>query len=84
MAGSLDGRARRVRRLEGRGLERPAPSWTELEARALDAEIREIEEELRSLGADPDEGRPGDERMDLPLDEHIAELEKEIHDDDDH
>ena len=84
MAGSLDGRARRVRRLEGRGLERPAPSRTELEARALDAEIREVEEELEALGADPDEWRRGDERMDLPLDEHIAALEKEIHDDDDH
>jgi hypothetical protein len=84
LAGSLDGRARRVRRLEGRGLERLAPSRTELEARALDAEIREVEEELEALGVDPDEWRHGAERMDLPLDEHIAELEKELDDDDDH
>ena len=84
MAGSLDGRVRRVRRLEGRGLERPAPSWTELEARALDTEIREVEEELEALGVDPDEWRHGAERTDLPLDEHIAELEKELDDDDDH
>jgi predicted RNase H-like nuclease (RuvC/YqgF family) len=77
MAGSLDGRARRVRRLEGRGLERPAPSRTELEARALDAEIRELKEEIRALGEDPDECHP-DVRMDLPLDEAIAELEKEV------
>ena len=83
MAGSLDGRARRVRRLEGRGLERPAPTRTELEAWALDAEIKELREEMRALGVDPDEWRP-DIRMDLPLDEHIAALEKEIHDDDDH
>ena len=83
MAGSLDGRARRVRRLEGLGRERPAPSRTEEEARALDAEIRELDEELEALGVDPDEWRH-DGRMDLPLDEHIAALEKEIHGDDDH
>ena len=83
MAGSLDGRARRVRRLEGLSRPRPAPSRTE-EARALDAEIREIEEELRALGVDPDERHRGDDRPDLPLDEQIAELEKELGDDDDH
>jgi len=78
MAGSLDGRARRVRGLEGRGLERPAPSQTELQASALDAEIRELEEELRALGVDPGEWRHDDDRMDLSLDEHIAELEREL------
>jgi hypothetical protein len=77
MAGSLDSRARRVQRLEGRGLERPEPSRTELEAWALDAEIRKLKEEIRAFGEDPDEWRP-DVRMDLPLDEQIAELEKEL------
>ena len=45
MAGSLGGRSWRVRKLEGldHNRERPAPSQTELEARALDAEIRELE-----------------------------------------
>ena len=84
MAGSLDGRARRVRWLEGRGLERPASSRTELEARALDAEIRELEEELRALGVDPEARHHGEDRMDLSLDEQIAELEKEMGDDDGH
>jgi hypothetical protein len=84
MAGSLDGRARRVRRLEGRGLERLSPSRTEQEARALDAEIRELEEELRALGVDPEAWHHGDVRMDLSLDEQIAELEKELGNDDDH
>jgi len=42
MAGSLGGRAWRVRRLEGldRDRPRPEPSLTEREARTLDAEIR--------------------------------------------
>jgi len=86
MAGSLGGRSWRVRRLEGqdRDRERPAPSPTELEARALNAEIRELEEELRALGADPDERDHGEDRTDLSLDEQIAELEKELGDDDDH
>jgi hypothetical protein len=84
MAGSLDGRARRVRRLEGRGLVRPAPSQTELQASALDAEIRELEEELRALGVDPEAWRHGEDRTDLSLDEQIAQLEKELDDDDDH
>jgi len=65
MAGSLGGRARRVWRLEGldHGRERPPLSRTEREARALDAEIREIEEESRRLewtptsGATPATGR---------------------------
>jgi hypothetical protein len=86
MAGSLGGLAWRVRKLEGldRGRERPSPSRTELEARALDAEIRELEEELRALGVDPEAWHHGDVRMDLSLDEQIAELEKELGDDDDH
>ena len=86
MAGILGGRSWRVRKLEGldRNRERAEPSRTEEEARALDAEIREVEEELEALGVDPDEWRHGAERMDLPLDEHIAELEKELDDDDDH
>ena len=81
MAGSLGGRARRVRRLEGldRNRERPAPSRTELEARALDVEIREVEEELRALGADPHEWRPaGEERAGQSLEEQIAALENEM------
>jgi hypothetical protein len=80
MAGSLGGRSWRVRKLEGldRSRERPSPSRTELEARALDAEIREWEEELRALGVDPDERDHGDLRMDMSLDEEIAELELEI------
>jgi hypothetical protein len=80
MAGSLDGRARRVRKLEGlgRGRQRPSSSRTEQEARALDAEVRELEEELRALGVDPDERDHGDLRMDMSLDEEIAELELEI------
>jgi hypothetical protein len=85
MAGSLDGRARRVRRLEGRGLERPAPSQTELEAHALDAEIREVDEELEALGVEPNGwGHATNDSAHMTLDEHIAALEKEIHDDDDH
>jgi hypothetical protein len=84
MAGSLDSRARRVRRLEGRGLEKPVPSRTEREAWALDAEIGEIEEELRALGVDPNECLHTDERMDLSLDEQIAAIEKELDDDDGH
>jgi hypothetical protein len=86
MAGSLAGRARRVRRLEGfdRGRERPSPSRTEQEARALDAEIRELEEELRALGVDPEAWYHGEDRTDLSLDEQITELEKELGNDDDH
>jgi hypothetical protein len=74
-----------VRRLEGleRGRVRPEPSRTELEAWALDAEIREVEEELRALGTDPDELRPADERPGLSLEEHIKAIEREL-DDGDH
>jgi hypothetical protein len=86
MAGSLGGRAWRVRKLEGldRGRQRPSPSRTELEACALDAEIRELEEELRALGGDPEAWHHGEDRTDLSLDEQIAELEKELGDEDDH
>ena len=86
MAGSLGGRSWRVRKLEGlaRGRQRPSPSRTELEARVLDAEIRELEEELRALGVDPEAWRHGEDRMDLSLGEQIAELEKELGNDDDH
>lgn len=44
-----------MRRLEGldRGRQRPEPSRTEREARALDAEKTEVEE-LRAIGVDPD------------------------------
>jgi hypothetical protein len=86
MTGSLGGRARRVRKLEGldRGRQRPSPSRTEQEARVQDAEIRELEDELRALGSGPEEWHRGDVRVDLSLDEQIAELEKELGDDDDH
>jgi hypothetical protein len=86
MAGSLGGRSWRVRKLEGldRNRERPSPSRTELEAHALDAEIRELEEELRALGSDPEAWHHGEDRTDLSLDEQIAELEKELGNDDDH
>jgi hypothetical protein len=84
MAGSLGGRAWRVRRLEGfdRGRERPPPSPTKREARALDAEIREIEEELRALGVGPDEWHYADDLAGRSLNEHIAAIEKERGDDD--
>jgi alkylhydroperoxidase family enzyme len=84
MAGSLDGRARRVRRLEGldRNRERPTPSRTEREAHALDAEIRELEEELRALGVDPYEWRHADDRAGLTFDEEITAIERELGDGD--
>jgi hypothetical protein len=86
MAGSLGGRLWRVRRLEGldRGRQVPEPSRTELEAWALDAKIKKVNEELRAAGVEPGEWRHTDLRMDLSLDEHIAELEKERGYDDDH
>lgn len=80
MAGSLEGRARRVRRLEARAQEaRPlATSRTQDEARALDAEIRRLEREIRARGGDPDEWRRDDALADLPLDDQISAIEKEM------
>ena len=95
MAGSLDGRARRVRRLEARERERPpTPSRTQEEARAIDAEIARLEQEMLAEGIDP-QSTPGEvqefmERLEgLSLDEKIAALEaeiarEEIGDDEDH
>jgi hypothetical protein len=86
VAGSLDGRARRVRRLETQARERgrpPAPSRTQGEIWAIDAEIARIEREMIAEGIapyrEPDRtwtnsvGHPT-----LSLDEHIAMLEEEI------
>jgi hypothetical protein len=86
MAGSLGGRSWRVRRLEGldRSLQSPEPSRTEQEARALDAGIREIEEQLQDLGEDPDEWRHADARAGLSLEEHITAIERELDDDGDY
>ena len=78
MAGSLSGRARRVKRLEGPIRERPSPSQTEREARALDAEIRGVEEQLRALGVDSEGSRHTDDRVHLSLEEHIAAIEREL------
>jgi hypothetical protein len=75
------------RRLEdlGHGSERPATSRTEEDPRALNAEIRELEEEILALGGDPYGGRwADDDRAHLSLEEHIAAIEKELDDDDDH
>jgi hypothetical protein len=84
VAGSLDGRARRVRRLETQEERRRSPtSRTQAEAWALDAEIRGLERELRAEGLDPDETLRGVD-VSLPLDEHIAAIEKELADDEDH
>jgi hypothetical protein len=79
----------RVSRLEerSRAAARPVPSRTQQEIRAIDAEIRELEREMRADGVDPyrdatraswaawrnSAGHPT-----LPLDEHIAMLEAEI------
>jgi hypothetical protein len=86
VAGSLDGRARRVRRLETRARERgrpPAPSRTQEEAWAIDAEIARLEREMRTEGIDPNhESAAVQEFMErfegLSLDEKIAALEAEI------
>lgn len=86
MAGSLDGRARRVRRLETHARERgrpSAPSRTQEEAWAIDAEIARLEREMLAEGIDP-QSTPGEvqEFMEglegLSLDEKIAALEAEI------
>jgi hypothetical protein len=86
MARSLGGRAWRVRKLEGldRSRERPPLSRREREAHGLDVEIREIEDELRALEVDPGEWRYTSGRADLSLEEHIAAIEKELDDGDDH
>jgi hypothetical protein len=72
--GSLNGR---VRRLEERNREPIRPSRTQEVARALDAEIREVERELQILGVDPYECLRG-VSVDVPLDEEIARLEEEL------
>jgi len=74
--GSLESR---LRALEERGheRERSPTSRTQEEIWAIDAEIREIEREMRTLGIDPDECLR-DADVSLPLDEHIAMLEEEI------
>jgi hypothetical protein len=86
VAGSLDGRARRVRRLETQARERgrpPGPSRTQEEIRAIDAEIARLERELRAEGIDP-WPKPGvvqaymESLEGLTLDEKIAYLEAEI------
>jgi hypothetical protein len=80
--GSLESR---LRALEGRGgkSKRPPTSRTAEEFRAIDAEIRDLEEEMRAEGIDPREtlgevqafleGVEG-----LSLDEKIRALEEEI------
>ena len=86
MARSLDGRARRVRRLETQARERgrpPAPSRTQEEIWAIDAEIARLKQEMLAEGIDP-QSTPGDvqefmERLEgLSLEEKIAALEAEI------
>ena len=76
----------RVRRLEARVRERerqPAPSRTQEEAWAIDAEIARLERELLAEGINP-QSTPGEvqEFMEslegLSLDEKIAALEAEI------
>jgi hypothetical protein len=86
VAGSLDGRARRVRRLETRARERgrpPTSSRTQEEAWAIDAEIARLEREMLAEGIDPyRESAEVQEFMEslegLSLDEKIAALEAEI------
>jgi hypothetical protein len=86
VAGSLDGRVRRVRRLETQARERGrsrTPSRTQVEAWEIDAEIARLEGELLAEGMDP-QSTPGEvqEFMEglegLTLDEKIAALEAEI------
>jgi hypothetical protein len=86
VAGSLDGRARRVRGLEAQARERgrpPTPTRTQEEAWAIDAEIARLEREMLAEGIDP-QSTPGEvqEFMEslegLSLDEKIAALEAEM------
>ena len=67
-----------------RNRERPEPSRTEREARVLDAEMRELEEEMRALRLDPYEAPVAGDRPGLSLDEEIATIEKELGHDDGH
>jgi hypothetical protein len=83
--GSLDGRFRRVRRLEERGreVESPPTSETLQEIRAIDAEIAKIEEEMKALGKNPQDTPAEVEAFfarfkGLTLDEKIKALEEEI------
>jgi hypothetical protein len=75
-----------VRRLEARARERerpPAPSRTQEEARAIEAEIARLEREMLAEGIDPyresdrewmnSAGHPM-----ISLDEHIAMLEEKL------
>jgi 5'-3' exonuclease len=87
VAGSLDGRAWRVRRLEVQTRKRgrsPAPSRTQEEAWAIDAEIARLDRQMKALGIDPyrEPGRIHETNFAghpmLSLDEHIAMLEAEI------
>jgi hypothetical protein len=75
VAGSLDGRARRVRNLEARQAPArpPATSRTQEEVRALDAEIRALEAEMEAT-----DGDYGHVAISADLDEQIATLEEEI------
>jgi hypothetical protein len=82
----LRSRTKRLERVGGldRGRQRPASSRTEREAHSLDAEIREIVEQMQVLGADPDEWRHAGARAGLSLEEHITAIERELDDDDDY
>ena len=83
--GSLDGRFRRVRRLEERGREVESPPTSEAlqEIRAIDAEIARLEDKIRALGKNPQD-TPAEvgaffARFEgLTLDEKIEALEGEI------
>jgi hypothetical protein len=68
---------RRVERLEEHNREPIKPSLTQEAARAIDAQIRELEGELLVLGINPYECLRG-ASVDLPLDEEIARLEEEL------
>jgi hypothetical protein len=82
VAGSLDGRARRVRHLEVLRVPEgpPATSRAQEEACVLDAEIRALEAEIEAAGGDPNAWRQDDAGADISadLDEQIATLEEEI------
>ena len=75
MAGSLDGRARRVRNLEARQAPARPPdtSQTQEEARALNAQIRALEADIEAAG-----GGDVGVAISADLDEQISTLEEEI------